>query len=145
MAPRWQAIIIELHELYQGEPNDSRAVTLPVFLLVVKSAKQMAILSAVLTIVCAVLVVGLEFVSWKRDGVWNSYRLSSVIESIKGDRDVTYVMASVDRQPAELTIKQSLVEWVLGIPVIALLMVAVVLHFVLYLYLTTLEKEASRR
>ena len=134
-----------MHELCQGEPNELGAFTLPVFLLVVKSAKQIAILSAVLTILCAVGVVGLEFASWKRDGVWNSYRLSSVIESIKGDRDVTYVTASVGRQPAEMTIKELVIEWVLGIPVIALLMVAVVLHFALYLYLTTLEKEASRR
>jgi hypothetical protein len=118
---------------------------LPIFLLVVKSAKQITILSAVLTVVCAVLVVGFEFASWKRDGVWNSYRLSSVIESIKGNREVTYVTASAHRLPAELTIKQSLIEWVLGIPVIALLMLAVVLHLALYLYLTTLEKEASRR
>jgi hypothetical protein len=134
-----------MHELREGGPNESGAFTLLVFLLVVKSAKQIAILSAVLTILCAVMVVGLELVSWKRDGVWNTYRLFSVIERIKGDGDVTHVTASVGRQPAELTVKQSLIEWVLVIPVIALLMVAVVFHFALYLYLTTVEKEASRR
>ena len=42
-------------------------------------------------------------------------------------------------------IKQSLIEWVLGIPVIALLVIAVALHFALYLYLTALERESSRR
>jgi hypothetical protein len=128
-----------------GAPNESGSLTLPVFLLVIKSAKLIATLSAALTILCAVMVVGLELASWKGSGVWNSYRLSSVIESIKGDREDTYVTASVPRQPAELTIKQSLIELVLGIPVISLLMVAVVLHVALYLYLTTLEKEASRR
>ena len=91
------------------------------------------------------MVVGLELASWRRNSVWDSYRLSSVIESIKSDRDDTYVTASVPRQPAELTIKQSLIEWVLGIPILALLVVALALHFALYLYLTMLEKEASRR
>ena len=115
---------------------------MPVFLLVVKSAKLIATLSAALTILCAVMIVALQCASWKRYGVWNSYRLSSVIGSIKSDRDDTYVTASVDRQPPELTINQSPIEWVLGIPVLALLMVAVALHFALYLYLTTLEREA---
>jgi len=118
---------------------------MPVFLLVVKSAKLIATLSAALTILCAVMVVGLELASWRRNSVWDSYPLSSVIDSIKGDRDDTYVTASVPRQPAELTIKQSLIEWVLGIPILALLAVALALHFALYLYLTMLEKEASRR
>src|ERR1700730_7636501 len=118
----------------QGEPNESGAVTLPIFLLVVKSAKLIVTLSTGLTILCAVMVVGLQFASWKRNGVWNPYRFSSVVESIKGDREDTYVTASVDRQPAEMTIKQSLIEWVLGIPVLTLLVVAVLLHFALYLY-----------
>jgi len=96
-------------------------------------------LSGALTIFCALLVVGLQVASWKKTGVWNPYPLSSVIESIKDDRDDTYVTASVG-PPAEVTIRQALIEWVLGIPVIVLLMAAAVMHFALYLYLTRLEK-----
>jgi hypothetical protein len=51
-----------------------------------------------LNILRAVMVVGLQFTSWKRNGVSNSYRLSSVIERIKGDREDTCVTAS--RGPA---------------------------------------------
>ena len=106
---------------------------------IIKSAKLLVTLSGGLTIFCALLVVGLQVASWKKTGAWNPYPLSSVIESIKDDRDDTYVTASVG-PPAEVTIRQALIEWVLGIPVIVLLMAAAVMHFALYLYLTRLEK-----
>ena len=75
----------------------------------------------------------------KKTGVWNPYPLSSVIESIKDDGADIYVTASVG-PPAEETIRQALIEWVLGIPAIVLLMAAAVMHFALYLYLARLEK-----
>jgi hypothetical protein len=72
-------------------------------------------LSGALTIFCALLVVGLQVASWKKTGVWNPYPLSSVIESIKDDSADIYVTASAG--PAvEVTIKQALIEWVLGSP-----------------------------
>jgi hypothetical protein len=108
-------------------------------MLIIKSAKLLVTLSGGLTIFCALLAAGLQAASWKKTGVWNPYPLSSVIESIKDDRDDTYVTASVG-PPAEVTIRQALIEWVLGIPVIVLLMAAAVMHFALYLYLTRLEK-----
>jgi hypothetical protein len=108
-------------------------------MLIIKSAKLLVTLSGALTIFCALLVVGLQVASWKKSGVWNPYPLSSVIESIKDDRDDIYVTASVGPS-AELTSRQPLIEWVLGVPVIVLLMAAAVMHFALYLYLTRLEK-----
>jgi hypothetical protein len=63
-----------------------------------------------------------------------------VIESIKDDGADIYVTASVGPS-AEAAIGQALIEWVLGIPVIVLLMAAAVLHFALYLYVTRIEKE----
>jgi hypothetical protein len=108
-------------------------------MLIIKSAKLLVTLSGALTIFCALLVVGLQVASWKKTGVWNPYPLSSVIESIKDDRHDTYVTASVG-PPAEVTIRQALIEWVLGIPAIVLLMAAAVMHFALHLYLTRLEE-----
>ena len=118
---------------------------MPVFLLVVKSAKLIAVLSIGLTILCAVAVAGLQAASWKRTGVWNSYSLSTVIEAIKSDRVDTYVTASVGRQSSELTTKPTLIEWLLEMPVLTLLTLAMLLLVALYLYLTALEKEASTR
>ena len=63
-----------------------------------------------------------------------------MIESIKDDGADIYVTASIG-PPVEATIGHALIEWVLGIPVIVLLMAAAVLHFALYLYVTRLEKE----
>src|ERR1700722_9632590 len=84
---------------------------------IIKSAKLLVTLSGALTIFCALLVVGLQVASWKETGVWNPYPLSSVIESIKDDGADIYVTASVG-PPAEETIRQGLIEWILGIPAI---------------------------
>jgi hypothetical protein len=109
------------------------------FQRVVKLAKLTTLLSGVLTILCAVMIAGLQITSWIRAGVWDTYLLSSVIRALQGD--TVYVTASINK--TELTIKQAIVDWLLGIPAIVPLLVVTALHLAFYLYLAAVEKEAS--
>jgi hypothetical protein len=104
----------------------------------VKLAKLTTLLSGVLTILCAVMIAGLQIISWIRAGVWDTYLLSSVIRALQGD--TVYVTASINK--TELTIKQAIVDWLLGIPAIVPLLVVAALHLAFYLYLAAVEKEA---
>jgi len=108
----------------------------------VKLVKLTTLLSGVLTILCAVMIAGLQISSWIRNGVWDLYRLSSVIRSLQGEHNTVYVTASDNE--IELTIKQAMVDWLLGIPAIVPLLVITALHLAFYLYLAAIEKEASR-
>jgi hypothetical protein len=115
----------------------------------VKFAKITALLSAAWTILCAVMIVGFQAASWIRNGVWDGYRLSSVLKSLKGDQNITYVTASADKFDAELTTKQAIADWLLGIPAIVPLLIVAALHLAFYLGLGSskkkpLELEAAR-
>jgi hypothetical protein len=103
-------------------------------------AKLTTMLSGALTILCAMLLVGWQVMDWIKVGIWNPYPLSSVVESVKGNRNATYVTASVDTSTVA-TIKRAAVEWLLGAPTIVPLLVVIALHLALYLYLAALEKE----
>jgi hypothetical protein len=107
----------------------------------VRLARLITTLSAALTILCAVMVVGLQVTSWIKNGVWEAYLVSSVIESMKSDRYDVYITASVDRQG---TVRHGMLDWVMGIPAIVPLVVAAVLHFAFYSYLATLEEKVSK-
>ena len=117
---------------------------LSAFQRVVKLARLTASISAVLTILCAALVFGLQVTSWNRTGVWEAYPLSSAIKSLKGDRADVYFTASSGKFQTELTNRQVLVDWLLGIPTVALLLAVAALHIVFYLYLAVIEQEATK-
>jgi hypothetical protein len=123
--------------------GDSGGRRLSAFLRVVKFAKITALLSAVWTILCAAIIVGLQVTSLIRNGVWDAYQLSSIIKSLKSGQNITYVTASSDRFAMDLTIKQVMADWFLEIPAIVPLLIVAALLLGFYLRLAVIEKEAS--
>jgi hypothetical protein len=116
---------------------------LSAFRRLVKLARLTAIVSAVLTILCAGWILGLQVTSWTRTGVWEAYPLSLLVKNLKSDQTGIYSTASSDKFQTKLTSKQVIVDWFLGIPTAAILLVVAALHFVFYLYLAAIEKEAT--
>ena len=107
----------------------------------VRFATMTALLSAVWTILVAVLIVGRQATSWLQNGVWETYSLSSVINDLKKDQGSTYTTASSDRTASELTIMQGAPDWLLEIPAIVPLLIASVLLLVFYSRLVVIEKR----
>ena len=107
----------------------------------VRFATMTALLSAVWTILVAVLIVGRQTTSWLQNGVWETYSLSSVINGLKKDQGSTYTTASSDRTASELTIMQGAPDWLLEIPAIVPLLIASVLLLVFYSRLVVIEKR----
>jgi hypothetical protein len=99
------------------------------------------LLSVVLTVLYAVVIFGLQVTSWNRTGVWETYRLASAVRSLKSDDGITYTTASSDKFQTELTSTQEMIEWLLGTPTIAILLIVVALHFVFYFHLVVVEKQ----
>jgi hypothetical protein len=124
--------------------NDSGARRLSAFLQVVKFAKMTALLAAAWTILCAVLIVGWQVTSWIQNGEWEAYRVSSVIISLKNDRNYKYVTASLDKIETDSTIQQVLADWLLDIPAIVPLLIVAALLLAFYLKLSAIEKRAPR-
>ena len=118
---------------------------MPTFQQTVKVARFIAFLSAAWTLVCAGLIAGRQAVSWLGSGVWDEYRLSSVIKMLKGEPAAIYVTASSDDglEPAP-TIIQAIGEWLLGIPVLVILLFVAVLLGIFYGWLVTVENDGVR-
>jgi hypothetical protein len=106
-------------------------------------AKLTTLLSAVLTILCAAAIVGVQVTGWFRTGTWGTYRLGSVIRSLKSGRSAAYVTASVGKSPTEPTSAQVLVNWFLEIPTTTILLAVAALHFAFYLYIVAFEKQQN--
>ena len=102
------------------------------FLRLVRFTKTIALISALWTIVCSVLLVGSQVTFWLRDGLWNSYPLAAII---KGDREITYSTASYT--------ERGIVDWILETPTIVPLVIAATLLLALYSWLATIEKQNS--
>ena len=112
---------------------------------VVTIAKLTTLLSAVLTILCAGVIFGVQVTSWIRTGMWEAYRLASVIRGLKSGHADVYVTASTGKSATELTNTQVMVDWFLEIPTTALLLMVAALHFVFYLYVVAIEKQQNIR
>jgi hypothetical protein len=112
---------------------------------VVTIAKLTTLLSAVLTILCAIGIFGLQITSWIRTGMWDAYRLASVVTSLKCGRAEGYVLASTGSSATELTNAQVMVEWFLQVPTTALLLAVAALHFAYYLYVLSFEEQHNIR
>ena len=72
----------------QTTDNDSRGVRLSAVQRLVQLAKVATLLSAVFTILCVLVVFGSQVASWNRTGVWDTYRLSSVVRSLNDDHRI---------------------------------------------------------
>jgi hypothetical protein len=90
----------------------------------VKFAKITALLSAVWTALCAVMLAGWQVTSWLQNGVWDAYPLASVIKNLKGEQGVTYATTSSDELKTEPINIHGIYDWVLEIPAIAPLLIA---------------------
>ena len=112
---------------------------------VVTIAKLATLLSAVSTILCAVVIVGVQVTAWIRTGMWEAYRLGSVIRGLKGGHADVYVTASTTKTATELTDTQVLLDWFLEIPTTALLLAVAALHFAFYLYVVAIEQRQNIR
>jgi hypothetical protein len=103
---------------------------MPAFQRVIKFAKVTALVSAAWTILCAVLLVGW----WASSG--SAYRVSSAIQLLGPDgTDVT------GTSETEWTLKETLIDWLLGLPVIAPLLIVAALLVVFYRWLVAIEKR----
>jgi hypothetical protein len=102
-------------------------------------ARLTTFLSGLLTVLCAVVVFGLEISSWVESGTWQSYTLSSAIDLLS-NQDIIYVTASADRSRPNLTVWQSVREWLLSASLDGLLLTVVLLHLLFYLYITSIER-----
>ena len=107
----------------------------------VKFVKVATLLSAVFTILCMLAVFGSQVASWSRTGVWETQRLSSVVQSLKDDRSITYTTASVNKAEGKLTSKEAIIDSLLEIPIIAFLLIVVAFHLVFYWYLAVFGEE----
>ena len=106
-------------------------------------AKISALLSAVWTGLCAVLLSTCQVTSWLRTGVWDAYPLSSAINGLKiggGDR---YVTASSEGFKPESTSTQVMVDWLLEIPTIVILLIALSLLLGFYWLVKIIESNRS--
>jgi hypothetical protein len=106
----------------------------------VRIAKISALLSAVWTMTCAVLIVGWQVIYWIHDGVWNVWSVSYVFTSLESNRRVTYVTASSDKLDAH---RESVLEFLMEMPAIVPLLIAAALLLAFYLRLTIIEKRDS--
>ena len=93
----------------------------------------------------SVAIVGVQVTAWIRTGMWEAYRLGSVIRGLKSGHADVYVTASVGKSPTELTNTQVLVDWFLEIPTTALLLAVAALHFAFYLYVVAIEQRQNIR
>jgi hypothetical protein len=94
---------------------------------------------------CAVAIVGVQVAAWFRTGMWETYRLGSVIRSLESGHTAVYVTASVGKSPTEPTNTQVLVDWCLEIPTTTILLAVAALHFAFYLYVVAFEKQQNIR
>lgn len=105
----------------------------------VKLAKLTTALSCVLTVSCAVILVGLQVAAGLTDGVWEPHRLSWIVASLKKNESLTYSTASVKDTQFHM------IDWVLGLPAIVPLAIIALAHFVFYSCLVEFERRESRR
>jgi hypothetical protein len=102
------------------------------FLRLVRFTKTTALISALWTILCSVLLAGRQGISWWREGLGSPYSLAALI---KGDREITYTTASYT--------EKGILDWVLDLPAIVPLLMAATLLLALYSWLATIEKQTS--
>jgi len=97
-----------------------------------------ALIANAWTFFYVVLIIGWQITSLLRKGIWPSLPMSSVIKKLGSDHDTIYVTASIHN------IESSIVDVLLGVPVIAILLVASALLTAFYLWLLRTEQRYSK-
>jgi len=92
---------------------------------------------------CVVLLVGWQAISWLHSGVWDAYPLSSVIKNLESDQNIKYAVASSDKFKSTLTFDQVMSD-LLETPAIVPMLIALTLLLVFSMRLAIIEKEISR-
>jgi hypothetical protein len=109
----------------------------------VRFAKLWVLIADVLTIFCAVLTVGLQINSWRRDGSWPALSLSLVLGRAEHGRDDIFTTASIAK--FEESRVANFVDALLQMPIIMLLLAAAVLLTAFYSWLLSLERNTLKR
>src|SRR5262249_24166962 len=104
----------------------------------VKTAKITALLSAMRSILCAVLIGGRQLIFWFQNGFWDAYPLAEVVKQLRNDQSVVYITASSER--FDPTGTREIVDWLLEVPTIVPLLIASALIVMFYRWLATIEK-----
>jgi hypothetical protein len=103
----------------------------------VNLAKLTTALSGALTVSCAMILAGQQVAAGLMDGVWEPHRLSWIVASLKRGGSLTYYTASVNQTQPQV------IDWILDLPVIALLAIVALAHFIFYSYLVEFEKKGA--
>jgi len=106
--------------------------------------KGLAVFAVALTAFCASGIMGWQFYSWAKAGSWNTVAFSHLLDLTHVSPPRTYAPASATSdRPAQERI-DIIVEWLLDLPVIMPLRLALGLLTAFYVYLLSVEKELVR-
>ena len=97
-------------------------------------AKATTLFSAAWTILCAVFLTVGQIASWLKNGVWDAYPISAVINRLKAGEVATYMLASSNSELMNS-------NWLLRIPAIVPLLVGAALLVAFYMLITVIEKR----
>jgi hypothetical protein len=106
-------------------------VEMPAFQRVVRFARLAALISAGWTFLCAALLAG--WWAWSGD----AYPVSSIVQLLSPDR--TYVTAGFGE--TDWTLKEAVIDWLLAVPAIVPLLVALALLVIFYRWLAVIDKR----
>ena len=109
-------------------------------LRLIRFARMTALLANVLTIFCAVLIVGWQTIIFLREGNWHALPLSFVLNS--DSRGEVYSTASIAK--IERGHLANLADALLQAPVIMPLLLAAALLTAFYLWLSNIERQYPR-
>lgn len=102
--------------------------------------KIAVLIAAAWTACCAVVLLAVGIISWLRADEWASYPLSSILVT-----DRTYSLASSrEVGPGRVNMTDQMLEWVLGLPAILPLLVALIALLTFWMRLSKLERGAPR-
>ena len=104
----------------------------------IKFTKATVIIAFAWTGLCAAVLTAHQTIVYLQTGEWDGYPISSVIRS----RDnVTYTMASSRKIDADHSSVNQIFDWVLEIPAIVPLLIALLALLLFWAHLSRVEKE----
>jgi hypothetical protein len=117
--------------------------------LALRAAKITALISAIWTTVCALLLFSWEVAMWLKDGIWTNVTLAETIKDTDGPTGSTYVTASSTGAVAEVGRFQegdspglgNVSRWIMDLPALPLLVVIAILLFLVFFRLSLIEKK----
>jgi hypothetical protein len=98
------------------------------------------LVAAISTSGSAVVLVAAQVITWLQNGRWEAYPLSSFV---LGRHDIT---GTVAREPITDRINVNrILDWVLGVPAVVPLLIAIVALIALWRYLSEIERTGFTR